>query len=71
MPQQYRDGRSTGPATWRRTPENLARPAKSTLEVDALRRRFDRTPPPEPETDAGTPAQVSHRQHQNQARAGE
>ncbi|MFH8717510.1 MobF family relaxase [Streptomyces zaomyceticus] len=64
MPQEHLEGRTTDPATWLRTPENLARFAKFTLEADARRRLFERTQP-EPEADTDTPAPADQQQHHN------
>ncbi|MFE7547946.1 hypothetical protein [Streptomyces gardneri] len=63
MPEEYLGGRTTDPATWLRTPENLARFAKFTLEAEARRRLFER---PQPDPDAGTdaPAPAPADQHQ-------
>ncbi|MEU0404805.1 relaxase domain-containing protein [Streptomyces sp. NPDC006197] len=63
MPEEYLAGRTTDAATWLRTPENLARLAKFTLEADARRRLFERTQPgPEPGMDVPAPADQHHRQ---------
>lgn len=63
MPEEYLDGRTTDAATWLRTPENLARFAKFTLEADARRRLLERTQPdPEAGTDTPAPADQHHRQ---------
>ncbi|WP_327166804.1 MobF family relaxase [Streptomyces zaomyceticus] len=62
MPQEHLEGRTTDPATWLRTPENLARLAKFNLDADARRRLLERTQP-DPEADAAAPAPVDQRQH--------
>ncbi|MFF5638157.1 hypothetical protein [Streptomyces sp. NPDC012825] len=51
MPEEYVGGRTTDPATWLRTPENLTRLAKFTQEADARRRLFERA---QADPDAGT-----------------
>ncbi|MEU9439091.1 hypothetical protein [Streptomyces sp. NPDC048252] len=38
MPEEYLGSRTTDPATWMHTPENLKRPAAFTGEEDARRR---------------------------------
>ncbi|MFD7961324.1 MobF family relaxase [Streptomyces zaomyceticus] len=64
MPQEHLEGRTTDPATWLRTPENLARLAKFTLIVEARRRLLERTQP-DPVADVDTPVPVDQRQHQS------
>ncbi|MFF9431920.1 MobF family relaxase [Streptomyces sp. NPDC014746] len=63
MPEAYLGGRTTDPATWLQTPENLTRLAKFTQEANARRRLFER---PQPDSDAApdTPTPADQRQHQ-------
>ncbi|MFB6960662.1 dihydrofolate reductase family protein [Streptomyces sp. NPDC056309] len=55
------EGRTTGPPTWMRTPENLARFAAFTREAGARRRAIADRPQPEQPTDTVDPA--DQRQH--------
>ncbi|MER6127862.1 MobF family relaxase [Streptomyces sp. NPDC001795] len=60
MPERL-EGRTTDPATWIRTPKNLARFAAWQREADARRRAVADRPQPELPTDAAHPA--DQRQH--------
>lgn len=64
MPEEYLEGRTTDPATWLRTPENLTRLAKFTQEAEARRRLFERTQP-DPDTATDAPAPADQHQRQN------
>ncbi|MFD8376561.1 hypothetical protein ACFV2Z_38425 [Streptomyces sp. NPDC059688] len=44
MPEEHIEGRTTDPATWLRTPENLERLAAFTRTANARRRAFDHHP---------------------------
>lgn len=50
------EGRTTDPATWLRTPENLNRLAVFTREADARRRAIAERQQPEPPAEAVAPA---------------
>ncbi|MFE2187917.1 hypothetical protein [Streptomyces sp. NPDC059455] len=54
MPEQL-EGRTTDPATWLCTPENLSRLAAFTREADARRRAIADRQQPEQTADAGRP----------------
>ncbi|MET9587068.1 MobF family relaxase [Streptomyces sp. NPDC006539] len=56
MPQEYLEGRTTDPATWLHTPENLDRLAAVTREANARRRAIADRPKPEQPTDTVNPA---------------
>lgn len=56
MPEEYLEGRTTDPATWLHTPENLDRLAAVTREANARRRAIAGRPKPEQPTDAVNPA---------------
>ncbi|MFC8262676.1 MobF family relaxase [Streptomyces sp. NPDC057291] len=56
MPEEYLEGRTTDPATWLDTPENLDRLAAVTREANARRRAIADRPKPEQPTDAVNPA---------------
>ncbi|MGX1762069.1 hypothetical protein ACWIG5_35050 [Streptomyces lydicus] len=60
MPEQL-EGRTTDPATWMRSPENLARFAAYKRDADARRRVVADRPHPEQSTDAASSA--DQRQH--------
>lgn len=69
MPQEYLQGRTTDPATWLRTPENLARLAAFTREADARRRTItDRQQPARP-TDSAGPADQQRTPRPGQGRS--
>ncbi|POX39434.1 MobF family relaxase [Streptomyces sp. Ru72] len=57
------EGRTTDPATWMRTPKNLARFAAFTREADARRRAFADRPQPEEPADQASPASQQQHQH--------
>lgn len=59
MPDEYLEGRTTDPATWLRTPENLERLAAFTREADARRRALEDKEPP-----ADSRRQEHEQQHQ-------
>jgi conjugative relaxase-like TrwC/TraI family protein len=62
MPEEYLEGRTTDPATWMRTPENLDRLAAITRAANARRRAIEDGPQPkQPTADAADPA--SQQQH--------
>lgn len=56
MPQEYLEGRTTDPATWVRTPENLERLAAFTRAADARRRAIEDRLKPEQPADVVKPA---------------
>ncbi|MZF88282.1 MobF family relaxase [Streptomyces sp. SID5643] len=56
MPEEYLEGRTTDPATWLRTPENLERLAAFTRTANARRRAFEARPKPEQPADVVKPA---------------
>ncbi|AEY94279.1 hypothetical protein SHJG_p1148 (plasmid) [Streptomyces hygroscopicus subsp. jinggangensis 5008] len=56
MPEEYLEGRTTDPATWLRTPENLVRLAAFTHRANARRRAFEGRPKPEQPADVVKPA---------------
>lgn len=56
MPEEYLQGRTTDPATWLHTPENLDRLAAVTREASARRRAIADRPKPVQPTDAVNPA---------------
>ncbi|MEU2556837.1 MobF family relaxase [Streptomyces sp. NPDC013313] len=56
MPEEYLGGRTTDPATWLRTPENLERLAAFTRVANARRRVFEGRPKPEQSADVVKPA---------------
>ncbi|MEU3550646.1 MobF family relaxase [Streptomyces longwoodensis] len=56
MPEEYIEGRTTDPATWLRTPENLERLAAFTRTANARRRAFEGRPKPEQPADVVKPA---------------
>ncbi|MFE5112921.1 hypothetical protein [Streptomyces sp. NPDC056663] len=62
MPQEYLEGRTTDPATWMHTPENLDRLAAVTREANARRGAIADRPKPDQPTDAVNPA--DQQQHQ-------
>ncbi|WP_329391543.1 relaxase domain-containing protein (plasmid) [Streptomyces sp. NBC_01351] len=57
------EGRTTDPATWISTPENLARFAAFKREADARRRAIADRPQPEQQADAASPASQQPHQH--------
>lgn len=59
MPEEYLEGRTTDPATWLRTPENLDRLAAFTRTADTRRRAME--DPKAPATDRAGPVD-QHRQ---------
>ncbi|WP_189554739.1 MobF family relaxase [Streptomyces lavendofoliae] len=62
MPEEYLEGRTTDPATWLRTPQNLARLAALTKAAEARSRTIvDGPQPQQPAADAADPA--SQQQH--------
>ncbi|MEU5163852.1 MobF family relaxase [Streptomyces sp. NPDC020875] len=65
MPEEYLQGRTTDPATWLRTPENLDRLAALTRAADARRRAYEDNEPP-PDATAGPVDR--HRQEYEQQR---
>ncbi|CAL9627356.1 hypothetical protein [Streptomyces sp. enrichment culture] len=57
MPEEYLEGRTTDPATWLRTPKNLARLAAFTRAAEARTRTVtDGQQPKQPAKDAASPA---------------
>jgi len=56
MPEEYLEGRTTDPATWLRTPQNLERLAAFTRAANARRRAFAGRPKPEQLADVVKPA---------------
>lgn len=56
MPEEYLGGRTTDPATWLRTPEDLERLAAFTRTANARRRAFEARPEPEQPADVVKPA---------------
>ncbi|UQI49920.1 relaxase domain-containing protein (plasmid) [Streptomyces sp. HU2014] len=69
MPEEYLGGRTTDPATWLRTPENLERLAAFTRVADARRRAIEDRAKPEQPADVVKPAdQQQH--HPNQPDQG-
>ncbi|MGW5401341.1 hypothetical protein [Streptomyces sp. NPDC003952] len=65
MPQEYLEGRTTDPATWLRTPENLDRLAAITHATNARRRAYeDKKPPAEPDAPTDGRRQEHEQQHQ-------
>ncbi|MFJ1789665.1 MobF family relaxase [Streptomyces anulatus] len=69
MPDVYLEGRTTDPATWLRTPENLDRLAAITREANARRRAIanGRTPAADP----GPPVDRHRREHEQQRQPGQ
>ncbi|MBT2511810.1 hypothetical protein J7I98_39835 [Streptomyces sp. ISL-98] len=69
MPEQL-EGRTTDPATWVRTPKNLARLSAFTRKANARRRAIaDREEPEQTAVDAAGPAsQQQHRPQPDQGR---
>lgn len=63
MPEEYLEGRTTDPATWMRTPENLARFAAFEREANASRRAVENHEFPAPAADSAAP---HHQEHQRQ-----
>ncbi|MFE5947880.1 hypothetical protein [Streptomyces sp. NPDC056480] len=61
MPEEYLGGRTTDPATWLRTPENLERLAAFTRVADARRRAIEDRAKPEQPADVVKP--TDHQQH--------
>ncbi|SEC05119.1 hypothetical protein SAMN05216532_0311 [Streptomyces sp. 2231.1] len=70
MPQEYVEGRTTDPATWMRTPENLERLAAFTHAANARRRAIADRPKPEQPADVVKPAdqQQHHANRPDQGR---
>ncbi|MER7497970.1 MobF family relaxase [Streptomyces pharetrae] len=64
MPEEHLEGRTTDPATWLRTPENLERLAAFTRTANARRRAFEARPKPEQPADVVKPADQQHH-HRN------
>jgi FtsZ-interacting cell division protein ZipA len=66
MPEEYLEGRTTDPATWMRTPENLARLAALTKAAEARSRTTaDGPQPQQPTVEAADPRRQEHEeQHQ-------
>ncbi|MFW3477098.1 hypothetical protein [Streptomyces sp. 058-1L] len=68
MPDVYRGGRTTDPATWLRTPENLDRLAAITRAANARRRAIEDGEIPAPAADPAGPVdrrrQECEQQHQ-------
>lgn len=56
MPEEHLEGRTTDPATWLRTPENLERLAAFTRTANARRRALEGRPKPEQPADVVKPA---------------
>ncbi|MFH9298884.1 MobF family relaxase [Streptomyces sp. NPDC017520] len=69
MPDAYLEGRTTDPATWLRTPENLDRLAAITREANARRRAIanGRNPAAAP----GPPADRHRQEHEQQRQPGQ
>ncbi|MEU1906008.1 relaxase domain-containing protein [Streptomyces hygroscopicus] len=60
IPEEYLEGRTTDPATWLRTPENLERLAAFTRTANARRRAFEARPKPEQPADVVKPVDQQH-----------
>ncbi|MFG3530105.1 hypothetical protein ACGF8B_25665 [Streptomyces sp. NPDC047917] len=74
MPEEYLEGRTTGPATWLHTPKNLGRLAAFTQAAEARSRIVADGPrPKQPVKDADDPArrQQHYTTQPEQDRAGE
>lgn len=66
MPQEYLEGRTTDPATWMRTPENLDRLAAFTREANARRRAIEDREAPAPAADPASPVDQRRQEHEQQ-----
>ncbi|MER8235120.1 MobF family relaxase [Streptomyces sp. NPDC094049] len=65
MPEEHLEGRTTDPATWLRTPENLERLAAFTRAADARRRAHEnKKPPPAPDIPVDDRRQEHEQRHQ-------
>ncbi|MFF0744964.1 hypothetical protein ACFYVL_31640 [Streptomyces sp. NPDC004111] len=62
MPQEYPQGRTTDPATWLRSPKNMARLGALTRASEARRRDIEdrEAPAPAPTADRGDPHRQEH-----------
>ncbi|MEH6374161.1 hypothetical protein V7793_07445 [Streptomyces sp. KLMMK] len=68
LPQEYLEGRTTDPATWMRTPENLERFAAFTRAANTRRRAIADRPKPEQPADVVKPADQQHTNRLDQGR---
>ncbi|MFF8717425.1 MobF family relaxase [Streptomyces sp. NPDC015184] len=66
MPEEYLEGRTTDPATWLRTPENLERLAALTRAADARRRAIEKGELPDPGPGAGSAKPADRRREHEQ-----
>lgn len=66
MPQESPEGRTTDPATWLRTPENLDRLAAVTRAANARRRAIEAIEDQELPAPPATPADLHRREHEQQ-----
>ncbi|MGV9884835.1 relaxase domain-containing protein [Streptomyces sp. NPDC003006] len=64
MPQEYLEGRTTDPATWLRTPENLERLAAFTHVANARRRTIEKGEIPAPAADPAGPVDRRRQEHE-------
>ncbi len=60
MPEEHIEGRTTDPATWLRTPENLERLAALVRTANVRRGAFEGRPKPEQPTDVVKAADQQH-----------
>jgi conjugative relaxase-like TrwC/TraI family protein len=70
MPEEYLEGRTTDPATWMRTPENLERFAAITRAADARRRAIEDRELPAPAAPPPDPRRQEHEQQHQQPGLG-
>ncbi|MGW6744824.1 MobF family relaxase [Streptomyces sp. NPDC055025] len=66
MPREYLEGRTTDPATWMRTPENLDRLAALTRAASARRRAIEDGEPPAPAAGPAGPVDRRRQEHEQQ-----
>ncbi|MFE3830861.1 relaxase domain-containing protein [Streptomyces sp. NPDC059092] len=70
MPKEYLEGRTTDPATWMRTPENLDRLAAVTRAANARRRAIEDGEIPAPAADTAGPVDRRRQEHQQHQQPG-
>ncbi|MGW3168460.1 hypothetical protein ACWC9Q_38185 [Streptomyces sp. NPDC001142] len=66
MPEEYLEGRTTDPATWLRTPENLERLAAFTRAANARGRAIEKGEIPAPAADPAGPVDRRRQEHEQQ-----
>lgn len=70
MPEEYLEGRTTDPATWLRTPENLDRLAAFTRAAKARRRAIEKGEIPAPAADPAGPVDRRRQEHEQHQQPG-